>query len=531
MLPSSRAVAFYVLACWFTCLSFPAARADTERDRTILEIQHLIVGGNLNAASDLLVKSLNKFPGDAGFDNLSGVLAAEQHRFADAEACFRRAIEHDPKLTSAYLNLGRLYQEGLSSDPHALRKALDIYQRVLEFETDNAEANYQSAALLLHAGHYRQSLNRVEHLPPSSKQTAQALSILGADYAALGEWQRAKATVALLTANPDFSEPDVRQLLPGLRYGKRYGLIVDALLSLQKRQPLPPDLQHDLGLAYEGAGKLDEARSTLEAFFAAAPPAVGPLMELARVAYEQRDYKGSLGYVAHARDLQPDNPSIHYSFGMICVRLELIAEARNSFEKAVKLEPNNASYNYAMGMISSFNRSPEDAATYLQRYIQLDPQDPRPKLALGANYLRAKDYDSASVWLAQAVKDPRTATAAHYHLGCLALQTAHPDEAAAQLTLALKARPDYPDALAELGHYYLIQQNYRAAEKQLRRALELDPDHQLANFYLISLYARTNDPRRQEQSDHYADLLKKREEKSNEFLRMVTVQPFVEPRP
>jgi Tfp pilus assembly protein PilF len=135
------------------------------------------------------------------------------------------------------------------------------------------------------------------------------------------------------------------------------------------------------------------------------------------------------------------------------------------------------------------------------------------------------------VWLAQAVKDPRTATAAHYHLGCLALQTAHPDEAAAQLTLALKARPDYPDALAELGHYYLIQQNYRAAEKQLRRALELDPDHQLANFYLISLYARTNDPRRQEQSDHYADLLKKREEKSNEFLRMVTVQPFVEPRP
>jgi tetratricopeptide (TPR) repeat protein len=303
------------------------------------------------------------------------------------------------------------------------------------------------------------------------------------------------------------------------------------LLALQKRQFLPLDLQHDLGLAYEGSGKLDEARSVLETFFTAGPPAVGPLMELARVAYEQHDYKGSLGYVAHARDLQPDNASIHYSFGVICVRLELIAEARNSFEKAVKLEPDKAPYNYAMGMISSFNRSPADAAPYLQKYIQLNPQDPRAKLALGADYLRAKDYESASTWLTQAVKDSRTATAAHYYLGCLALQTKHPDEAATQLKLALRARPDYPDALAELGHYYLGQQNYLDAEKQLRSALKLDPEHLLANFYLITLYARTDDPRRQEQSAHYADLLKAREEKSDEFLRMVTVQPFIETRP
>ena len=107
----------------------------------------------------------------------------------------------------------------------------------------------------------------------------------------------------------------------------------------------------------------------------------------------------------------------------------------------------------------------------------------------------------------------------------------HPDEAVAHLKVALQVRPDYPDALAELGHYYLIQKNYLAAEKQLRRALALDADHLLANFYLDTLYARTNDPRQQEQSKHYADLLKQREEKSDELLRMVTVQPFVDTQP
>lgn len=529
MLPRFAAVVFQLFAFWFICLSY--AQADTERDRAILEIQQLIVRGELTAASDLLVKSASKFPADAGFDNLYGVLAAEQHHYADAESYFRRAIERDPNLTAAYLNLGKLYQENLSADPHAAQKALSAYQHVLQYDPRNAEGNYQSAVLLLRASQYQQSLTRLRHLPSGSRQTAQVLSITCADYAALGERQLATDSLTRLTASPDFSEPDVREMLAGLRVGKRHDLIVDALLSLQKRGPLPPDLQHALGLAYEASGQLDEARSALEQFFAAGTPAVSALLELARVAYQQRDYKGSLGYVAHARDLEPGDASIHYAFGVICVQLDLIAEARNSFEKAVKLEPDNATYNYAMGMISSFNRAPEDAAPYLRRYIQLNPRDPRPKLVLGADFVRSRNYASASPWLTQAAKDPKTAAAAHYYLGSLAIQTHHLDEAATHLKVALKARPDYPDALAELGHYYLLQKNYLAAEKQLRRALELDGDHLLANFYLITLYARRHDPRAEKQATHYADLLKQREEKSDEFLRMVTVQPFVDTRP
>jgi tetratricopeptide (TPR) repeat protein len=531
MLPRFSAIVVQLFACWCICLTCHNAQADSERDRAILEIQHLILNGDLTAAHDLLVESASKFSGDAGFDNLSGVLAAEQYRYADAESCFRRAIERDPKLTAAYLNLGRLYQENLSAEPHSALKALIAYESVLKYDAGNAEANYQAAVLLLRASRYQQSLAHLERLASRTRQTAQVLSILCADYAALGERRRANDSFALLTASPYFSEPDVREMLAALRAGKRHDLVVDGLLSLQRRQPLSPDLQRALALAYEASGKFDEARLTLERFFAAGPPAVSPLMELARVAYEQHDYKGSLGYVAHARDLEPANASVHYTFGVICVQLELIAEARNSFERAVTLEPDNPTYNYAMGMISSFNRAPEDAAPFLRRYIELNPKDPRPKLALGADFLRSKDYEAASPLLDQAAKDPTTATAAHYYLGSLALQTQHPDQAATHLKLALKARPDYPDALAELGHCYLTQHNYLAAEKQLRRALELDPDHLLGNFYLITLYARTNDPRQQQQSKHYADLLKQREDKSDEFLRMVTVQPFVDIRP
>ena len=37
----------------------------------------------------------------------------------------------------------------------------------------------------------------------------------------------------------------------------------------------------------------------------------------------------------------------------VLIGLNLVAEARNSFEKAVTLDPENASYNYAMGAASA----------------------------------------------------------------------------------------------------------------------------------------------------------------------------------
>jgi tetratricopeptide (TPR) repeat protein len=502
--------------------------AGTKRDGAILEIQRLIDHGDLAAARTLLAKSVGQFPGDPGFDNLAGIIAAQQHSFREAERSFRRALERDPQFTAAYLNLGRLYQENPSADAHGTQKALEVYESVLKYDKGNPEANYQSALLLVQSGEYQISIGRLRRLPASTQNSAQALSVLCADYAALGDLRQAKDALAQLTAKPDFSEADVRQMLSGLEAGKREDLTADALMALEKREKLPPDLEHRLGLAYEACGKLDQARSTLEQFVTERGNlSPGPLMELARIAHRQKDYKGALGYLAHARDLEPNDANIHYSFGLVCLDLELIAEARNSFEKALKLDPDNARYNYAMGVTSTYERDPDNAIPFFEKYLQLRPKDPQAKLALGAALLRAKEYDAAMPLLKAALEDQVTATSAHYYLGTLFLEDGHADDAAVQLKLALQAQPEYVDALAELGHYYLLQRNYGQAENYLHRALQLDADHSKANFYLLTLYTRSGDPRRESQSKRYDELQKVREEKSREFLRMIEVRPLV----
>src|SRR5207245_6204667 len=104
------------------------------REQKILLIQQLIQEHDLQKARHALAEAANQYPGDAGFDNLLGIVEAQQGDYVAAEKSLRRAIAREPKFTGAYLNLGRLYQENAAADPQAVRKALDVYRRVLEYD-------------------------------------------------------------------------------------------------------------------------------------------------------------------------------------------------------------------------------------------------------------------------------------------------------------------------------------------------------------------------------------------------------------
>jgi tetratricopeptide (TPR) repeat protein len=495
------------------------------RQQAILQVQDLIARNDLARARALLKRCIRDFPADAGFDNLAGVIEAQSGNYGEAETAFQRAIERDPKLTAAYLNLGRLYQENpaISGSPE---KALDIYQRLLKHEPRNAEANYQAASLLFRRREFRRSLARLSHLAQQLQETAQVLSLKCAGYAALGERKKTDEVLARLLASPDLSEADARQIAPVLQAAKREDAVASLLETISRKRALSADLRRALGLAYEASGRLDEARSTLEAFVTSGNLSVSSLLELARIADEQKDYRGSLGYVAHARDLDPGNAAVHYAFGRVCIELELIAEARDSFAKAVALQPDNASYNYAMGAASAFGHDPIAAVPYFQKYLGLKPGDARAELALGEVFFREKDYESALPWFTHALASAETATAAHYYLGAIGLRQGRLDDAEGQLEAALKSSPEYADALAESGYYYFLKRNYLESEKQLKRALEIAPRHYSANFYLLNLYARTKDPRREAQEKVYEELQKQGEEKSQEMLRTVKVRPL-----
>ena len=91
---------------------------------------------------------------------------------------------------------------------------------------------------------------------------------------------------------------------------------------------------------------------------------------------------------------------------------------------------------------------------------------------------------------------------------------------------AVEANPRYPEPYAELGFLYLRRREPARAEQALAKCLELDPDNYLGNYHLLLLYERTKDGRRPEQAQRFEELKRRRDQKSDDFLRLIEVRPY-----
>ena len=243
------------------------------------------------------------------------------------------------------------------------------------------------------------------------------------------------------------------------------------------------------------------------------------------MADDQKDYMGALGYLAHAREIEPQNASIHFFWGMVSVQMNLAEEAYRALKKAVSLDPNNAYYNYAMGAVALQREESSEAIPYFQKYCQLKPHDPRGRLALGSAYFASHDDDSAEKVILTVANNTETAAGAHYYLGRIANQQGNYPEAVAQLEMALKTYPNYADAYAERGLVHLKQKDYADAKSDLQKALEINPDNYTANLNLMILYQRTKDPKADEQAKRFEQVRQERAQRVKEFLRTIEVRP------
>jgi Flp pilus assembly protein TadD len=493
--------------------------------QTILAIQEKIQGGSLQEARNLVDKAASTWPHDGGIENLLGVIEIENGNTAAASKAFSDAIAHSPRLASAYLNLSRIKMETAATDQADRREALRLSLKAIELEPVNDEAHYQSATILSWDKNYRSSLQHLQKLSVESQAKIGAEALFCADYGAIGDGEKTSEAARAMENNPDLTEQDANTCLPSLRLVRRADLIEDLFNAAAAHQPLSPDGLRILGLAQEARGKLQLARSTLESAFAANTASVDILEDLARVAKAIEDNQGALGYVAHARDLQPGNASLAFEFAVICVRMRLFAEARKALTEALRLDPNNADYNLAMGIVLSFSADPSQAVPYLARYHEMRPKDPKGVLELGSASYRARDYDTATKWLRLATSNEQTAPDAHYFLARIARQEGQLATATAELKLVLALQPGQPDALAELGQICVQNREFAQARSYLNQALSKDPDNYAANFGLLQLYARTEDAGRNQQAQRFEHLKDMKQEQEKEMMRVLEIRP------
>lgn len=473
-----------------------------------------------------MARALAGYPSEPRLHNFQGVLRAQTGDVTGAEASFRKATELAPDFLAAWENLARLYHEHAQSFQGGLEKAAAAWTRVLTLEPANLEARYQSAVVCQALGRYQDSLGHLSRLPPEARRRAQAIAVALGNYAAVGNKAGAREAARDLLASSDVTEADVQQVLPLLHEHGHADLAIALLEGLERRGLASTETQARLAALHEDAGNLSEARKRYEAAARARPNQLQPLLDLARVAYKQRELEAALSYLAHARDLDPSNAGLHFFFGVVCAELELPLEAKRSLQRAVELGPDNVYHHYALGAVLLYERDTSQAVPHLRKYLERHPGDPRGRFLLGVAYFYAGQFDAARKELEAAAGDPATSARARYFLGRLARQQNRLDEAEAELKAAIEADPKFADAYAELGLVYIRRKEHEQAEGVLARALALDPDNYLANQNLLMLYQRTRDPRAESQAERFQQVQQKRSEKERLLLRTIEVRPY-----
>jgi len=490
----------------------------------LLRLQQLAQGNDPSTARRELDAAIKQFPSEPGLYNLRGIVEAQQNNPEAAETDFRKALAVEPDFTGASMNLGRLYLQEAPNNPQAVQDALAVYQQVLRHEPGNEEAIYQSAALLSTSGSFRESLDDLDRLSPEAAKRAPSLAIRCADRRGLNQTALAFSSAEELLRAPDLAEEDVLAALPQIS-GRDQALAVRLLEGLVTRQLAGRKSLQQLGQLYLQQQRPALARDTLEQAEQAGSPSAEILTELGRVAYDQHDFNGALGYLAHARDLDPNSASIHFFFGVVCIELNLPLEATKSLQEAVRLDPENAYYNFALGSVLLQGRDQDHAVKCFLKYVALRPADPRGKFALGVAQFHVADYAAAVANLHAASESKESAAGAHYFLGRIARAQDDFVTAESELQQSVAADPQFVDALAELAFVHIRQQRTKEATLELERAFALDPDNFRVNANLLVLYQKTGDPRAPEQAARFEEIKKKRAEDEQSLWRTIEIRP------
>jgi Flp pilus assembly protein TadD len=513
---------------WLLCvLCVPERAASAPRQDAAAaaaqQIQAALARGDMDGARIAVEAALRAEPGNPAFLNFAGVIAAQRGEFAAAEAHFRDAIRLAPRAVPPYENLGRLYQLRSIEDPAARARALDVYAALLAVVPDSVEGLFQSALLRAQGGEFAASQALLQRLPPEVRGRPQALAVAAANLAGLGDG-RSFDVVDALTRHPDVVPEDVLAVLPAFDHVQGDEVLGRLLASLDRRGVVAPGTLRRLAAIQMRAGQFADARGTLERL-ASVEPTVAVLSDLGRAAAKAGDHRAALGYLARARSLEPENASVHFLFGVVCMELDLAAEAYESMKKAVSLDPENPAVNYMMGAVSLHRHESSEAVPYFEKYVRLQPDDPRGKFALGVARFYSNDFDGAERDLAAIAEQPVTAAGANYFLARITRQAGRLEEARRYVDRSIQVVPRYADAWAELGLLQTRAGQFKEAEASLQKALSLDAENYQATVNLTALYQRTRDPRREAQAERLAALQKKREERAQDFLRMIEVVP------
>ena len=207
--------------------------------------------------------------------------------------------------------------------------------------------------------------------------------------------------------------------------------LIGKAIALSKSRPVAA-FHNNIGLAYRGLGKLDEAAQHFQ----------------------------------QAARLKRDYAEAHSNLAAVLQAQGKLDEAAAAYRRALNYAPGHPNAQYGLGVVLKELGQLDEAAAALQRVVQIAPNFPDAQNSLGAVLKEQGKHDQAVGHFRQAIALNPDFGNAHFNLAMVLREQGKPEDAAVAYRQALKLMPDDAQAHVDYAMTLLLGGDFAAGWKE-----------------------------------------------------------------
>ncbi len=419
---------------------------------------------------------------------LRGRSLINEKRYQEGIAELKKAIELDPKIMGAYIELARAYM--FSGNPEAADSALK----------QGLAIDPQSVEILMALGDLRTSTGKLDQAEAAYKQ---ALDIapqkenlylkLAAFYQHTNKSAEGEATLQkLITLIPKDEKPHIH-------LGDFYlwtGQPDKTLASYQRAMDVNPaslTARDKIISHFLDTGKTGEAEPRVKAILEKnGKDLMGRFFD-ARLRLAKRNTDEAIAILQGIVKDEPQFAGAHYFLGVAFLQKRQTSQARGAFVEAVKLNPNFPEARTALASLYLAEGSADLALEQSHAAAQLNPRNVQAAIISGDAYLIKGDLaKSRQVFEAIAQALPKEAIGP-YRLGLIARAEKNDPKAIIYFEEALTRKPNAIEPMTQLAMMKIAQGKTQDARERVTRQLEAAPNNPLLYNLLGQLWQQSKD--------------------------------------
>lgn len=249
----------------------------------------------------------------------------------------------------------------------------------------------------------------------------------------------------------------------------------------------------DTALAHFRAGRLQHAEVACRDLLLEEPLHAPALHMLGLLAIQVNQAEQAVGYLLNAITVDPQQAAFHNSLGEAYRALDLLDEAKQSFERALELDSNLPAAHFNLALHYRATGHKEEAIAAFRRVLLAVPSHAETYNHLGSLLHELKDYDNAERHFQQAVSMRPDLVEAHNNLGNLLQERGQINQAIAAFERALALLPNSPQVHYNLANALRNGGQSTLAVDHYRQATTLAPNFAQAHNNLGTLLEALND--------------------------------------